>query len=104
MNVIRRTRERVLVSLTTAELDTVEQALARSTSSAAAQECLAQLRSRLGELQISDDSELLDAWADGASVQVRAITAHGDPVDMGTDEARAFVERIREAVNETDAG
>jgi hypothetical protein len=102
MNVIRRTHDRVLLSLTAAEFETVEHVLARVTSSAATEECLAQVRSRLGEVPISNDSEVLDAWADGASVQVRAITVYGDPVEMGTGEAQAFAERIRQAIN--DAG
>jgi hypothetical protein len=42
------------------------------------------------------------AWADGASVQVRAMTAFADPLDMGTGEARAFAERTLAAAREAD--
>lgn len=44
--------------------------------------------------------ELVDAWADGASVQAICVTVFGDPVDMGTEEARRFAEQILESVRE----
>jgi hypothetical protein len=36
----------------------------------------------------------LDVWADQGSVQVICVTAFGDPVDLGVDEARDFSERL----------
>jgi hypothetical protein len=51
----------------------------------------------------ADAHEMVDVWSDGASVQVRAVTAFGDPVDMGTEEAREYARRILAAADETDA-
>ena len=39
-------------------------------------------------------AERSDAWSDGSSVQVICITAFGDPVDMSSEEARRFAEKI----------
>jgi hypothetical protein len=46
------------------------------------------------EAPIAGSTELVSVWRDGASVQVRAISAFGDPVDMGEDEAEAFAAQI----------
>jgi hypothetical protein len=69
MNIIHRTRERALLSVTSAELDAIEQALAASTSSAAAQECLTRLREDLRSRPVSAEHAILNVWADGASVR-----------------------------------
>ncbi len=34
----------------------------------------------------SPESEIFDAWRDGESVQIRAISAFGDPADLGLEE------------------
>ena len=101
MNLTHRTRDQALVSLSTKELGLIQQALARL-DSPEAQQCLASLRSQAETRPVSDDLEFVDAWADGASVQVRAITVHADPVDMGTEEARAFARRILTAADVAD--
>ncbi|MBL8755504.1 MAG: hypothetical protein JNK15_19545 [Planctomycetes bacterium] len=49
-----------------------------------------------------NDGEVVDAWADGASVQVRVITVWGDPVDMGSDEARDLAAKILAAAKAAD--
>jgi hypothetical protein len=91
----------VLLSLSSAEFGLFEQALARLHSSEAEQ-YLAYLRPQIETCSVSDNYELVDAWADGASVQVRAITVHADPVDMGTEEARDYARRILDAANAAD--
>ncbi|HWA76842.1 MAG TPA: hypothetical protein VG937_31125 [Polyangiaceae bacterium] len=101
MNLTHRTRYQALVSLSSTELGLIEQALARL-DSPDAQQCLASLRSQTETRTVSDDAEFVDAWADGASVQVRAITVHADPVDMGTEEARDFARRILSAADIAD--
>jgi hypothetical protein len=103
MNPIRRTRDRVLLSMSTAEIETVEQALAQLTSSDDAQKCLALLRSRLEDVAISHTDDILDAWVDGGSVQVRAISVYADPVDLGAGEARSYAQKILKAAEEADA-
>jgi hypothetical protein len=101
MNLTHRTEHHVLVSLSTRELGVLEQALTRR-DSPDARECLASLRAQTATSLTANDTELVEAWADGASVQVRAITVHGDPVDMGTAEARLFAQRILDAAHSAD--
>ncbi|MGD0530077.1 MAG: hypothetical protein ABSE49_33385 [Polyangiaceae bacterium] len=42
------------------------------------------------------------AWVDGASIQIKAVTAHGDPVDFGTDEVRDIIAALTRMVEEID--
>ena len=42
------------------------------------------------------------AWVDGASVQIKAVTAHGDPVDFGTDEVREIIAALSKMVAHID--
>jgi hypothetical protein len=102
MNIIRRTGERVLLSLTSVELDLIEEALSHRASSTAAQACLSLLREQVKARPVSEEADILDVWADGVSVQVRAITAYADPVDLGSEEARAFAQRILACAREAD--
>jgi hypothetical protein len=102
MNIIHRTREAALISVTSAELEAIEQALATSTSSTAAQECLARLRKDLGSRPVLAEHDILNVRADGAAVLVRAISVYSDPVDMSSEEARAFAQRILDCANEAD--
>jgi hypothetical protein len=41
----------------------------------------------------------LDAWFDGSAVCVVAISASGDPLDLGEDEARAFLAKLQVALD-----
>jgi hypothetical protein len=102
MNIIHRTRERALLSVTSEELEAIEQALAASTSSAAAQECLARLRKALSSRPVSAEHDILNVCADGAAVLVRAVSVYADPVDMSSEEARDFAQRILDCASEAD--
>jgi hypothetical protein len=102
MNIVHRIRERALLSVTSEELDAIEQSLAANTASAAAQECLVQLRRELGSRPVSAEHDLLDVRADGAAVLVRAISVYADPVDMGSEEARHFARRILDCASKAD--
>jgi hypothetical protein len=42
------------------------------------------------------------AWIDGASIQIKAVTAYGDPVDFGTDEVRDIIAALTWMVREID--
>jgi hypothetical protein len=42
------------------------------------------------------------AWVDGASIQIKAVTSHGDPVDFGTDEVRAIIAALTRMVHQID--
>ena len=48
------------------------------------------------------DEDRLGAWCDGASVQVVAVGANGDPVDMSVSEARAFLIELQKAIDEAE--
>ena len=45
----------------------------------------------------SANDELM-CWADGASVQIKAVSAFGDPVDCSAEEALQFSREITDAV------
>lgn len=48
----------------------------------------------------SPESEIFDAWRDGESLQIRAISAFGDPADLGLDEVS---DKIRALIEEPAA-
>jgi hypothetical protein len=106
MNMIMRTRARALLSISPEELAAIQEALAEAGASAAVRQCLAELNAQLESCPLSEtedaDADLLNVWADGASVQVRAITAYADPVDLGSEEAREFAARILACAAEAD--
>jgi hypothetical protein len=103
MNVIARTTDRILVSLSKEELDLVRSALQTTSAipghapnnreevARRSLEILEQLDAPCARQGCVD---VVEVWADGG-VQVRAITVFGDPVDMSDDEARDFADRIR---------
>jgi hypothetical protein len=39
-------------------------------------------------------TEVFEAWRDGASVQIRAISAFGDPADLSFEEVRSKIQPI----------
>ena len=41
-------------------------------------------------------------WIDGDSIQIKAVTAHGDPVDLGTDEVRRIIQALTRMVATID--
>ena len=51
------------------------------------------------DVYVNDDFR---AWVDGSSVQIKAVTAHGDPVDFGTGEVRAIIAALTRMVQEID--
>ena len=42
------------------------------------------------------------AWVDGASIQIKAITGGGDPVDLGTEEVREIIAALARMVKHID--
>lgn len=99
MNVIAQHQDRVLLSIGPEDLREVITAL-QSHSSTAAQGIASRLQSQLRTAPHA--VELAEAWADGGSVQVRAISIWGDPLDLGDGEAREFAARILKAVGEAE--
>lgn len=45
------------------------------------------------------DGEVFEAWRDGESIQIRAISAYGDPADLGYQEVE---ETIKNLIKEND--
>ena len=43
---------------------------------------------------VAQAAEIFDAWRDGASIQIRASSAFGDPADLGFDEVRKKLQPI----------
>lgn len=41
-------------------------------------------------------------WIDGDSIQIKAVTSHGDPVDLGTGEVRAIIVALSAMVERID--
>jgi hypothetical protein len=118
MHLIRKTKQRYLVSLTPEELTGISNALNEvcngvHIADAEFQNRLGHTRSelasalqRLGEFiaaENADSMDIADAWSDGGSVQVRAISVSGDPVDWGTEEALSFAALITRCAHEADA-
>jgi hypothetical protein len=48
----------------------------------------------------SAEPEVFDAWRDGESMQIRAISVYGDPADLGLDEVS---DKIRALLEEPEA-
>ena len=61
---------------------------------------------RSSEVQMSCEQQFaiddFRCWTDGASIQIKAVTSHGDPVDLGTDEVRAIVEALIRMIEHID--
>jgi hypothetical protein len=118
MHLIRKTKQRYLVSLTPEELTGISNALNEvcngvdigdaefQTRLGHPRSQLAGILHQLGEAFAAADAdsmEVADVWSDGGSVQVRAISVSGDPVDMSTEEALSFAGLITRCAHEADA-
>ncbi len=49
------------------------------------------------------DFDTVTAWADGCSVQVRCVSAYGDPVDMSSEEARELARLLLSCADKADS-
>ena len=118
MHLIRKTKQRYLLSLTPEELAGMANALNEvcngvhiadvefQTRLGYTRPELASTLQRLGECIAADDAnsmDMADAWSDGGSVQIRAISVSGDPLDWGTEEALSFAALITRCAHEADA-
>ena len=115
MKTVIATKARVLVSLSTDELLALANSLNEvlNNSSIDEHDChtrigidydkLQELHRNLLEVkqfEMSPDSEIFDAWRDGESVQIRAISVFGDPADLGFEEVS---DKLRALLEDTDA-
>ena len=117
MNFILQTSERLLVSLSREELRGISNALNEvcngihideaefQTRLGVTRSFLQQALTTIGGRLVATPEPNYDcatAWADGASVQIRAISVFGDPVDMGADGARDFAALITDAITQAE--
>ncbi len=114
MNLLLKTSERALISFSSQELHGIASALGEVCAAAnvgddefrgrfgADRSLFVDLRERLlAELKPQLRTyELVNAWAEPASVMVRAITVHGDPVEMSTSEAEGFLGKLKAAIEQ----
>ena len=118
MKLIHKTKQRFLVSLTPEELTGISNAL--NEVCAGVQIADAEFQTRLGHTRPelasilqrfgecfaaanANNMEVVEAWSDGGSVQVRAISVSGDPVDMGSEEALAFAALVTRCAHEAES-
>lgn len=56
----------------------------------------------------NDDSPVvgdrLDAWYDGSAICIIAVGAHGDPLDLGESEVRAYIAKLQACLREAEGG
>lgn len=117
MHIVLRTKDRALVSLTAEELLLITHGLGQATDQRDLGD--AEFRRRFGGerakvaalhgalLESSPERrqeiETAEVWAEpGRSVMLKAISVDGDPVELSTDEAREFAERLRAAIEASD--
>lgn len=100
MHVVLHHLGRVLVAMGPEDLDIVKGALSAQRSHAPARALLEQLEAEVAGAP--SQPELAEAWADGGAVHVRVMTVWGDPMDLGSQEARRFAERILRAASDAE--
>ena len=118
MNLIHKTKQRYLVSFTPEELTGIVNALNEVCNGVLIADGefqarfghtrleLANILQRFGESFAADNAdsmEIAEAWSDGGSIQIRAISVSGDPVDMNAEEALSFAAIITRCAHEADA-
>ena len=52
------------------------------------------------ELQF--ENEGFRAWVDGASIQIKAVSPNGDPLDLGTGEVKEIIAALTRMVRQID--
>lgn len=114
MNLAFKSSGRILLSLTRSELVTLSNSLNEVCNGINITE--AEFETRVGASR-SEGLELLAriiaaidaphtevevarAWADSGAVMVKAISAFGDPVELGEEDVRRFAEDLASAIRE----
>jgi hypothetical protein len=59
-------------------------------------QALLALDANQGESRASDRA---DVWEDQGVIMIKCVTAYGDPVELGEEEAREFARRLDEAIS-----
>ena len=117
MNLVRAAATRLLISIPREDLIGMSNALNEVCNGAGIEDV--EFEARLGqtredlrkslralvealEAPVEASAEVLTVWADGSSIRVRAVSASGDPVDLGVEEARGFAAQILECAGEAE--
>jgi hypothetical protein len=45
----------------------------------------------------------LDAWFDGSAICVVSVGTHGDPMDLGEEEVRSFIEKLQACLKQAES-
>jgi hypothetical protein len=114
MNLVLRTADRALLSMTAEELGTLSNALNEvcngvhiddrdfQTRVGVDRDVALEMLRRIGlaiDAPVSS-GEISQTWADNGAVMVKAITAFGDPVELSESESRKFAESLATAMRE----
>lgn len=106
MKNIVSTNSQFLLSLSSSELTAISNSLSEvlNCSSVTESNCASKIGITHNELkrlhksvvQITEetdknDGEIFQVWQDAASIQLRAISAYGDPADLGFDEVNSVL-------------
>lgn len=111
MNVVCKSNERVLISMTLADLLAISNALNEVCNGIHIPDVdfhnrlgvtREEARSTLDEVSAAFDAtasgtEVCRAWNDGGSVMIKAVTVAGDPVELGEQEAQEFLASLAAA-------
>ncbi len=61
-----------------------------------------ELEPDMGQQQLFAEDRL-DAWFDGSAICVVAVSAHGDPLDLGEEEVRALIAKLEHCLAQSQA-
>jgi hypothetical protein len=112
MNIVSKSADRVLISISTADLLAISNALNEICNGVHIADTEFQTRLGVSRAQAlstlsrvlaahdapETDMEVCTAWEDHGGVMVKAITVHGDPAELGEAEAREFIQTVAAAV------
>lgn len=105
MHKVLEDSRQLLLSLSVEELAVLTQLVEAASGVAGAGPQMAELLGALkAEVHESRrEREVTQAWEDRGVVMVRVMDTFGDPVELNEDEARAFVQRLQNAIKDAES-
>jgi hypothetical protein len=119
VNAVLQTPQRLLLSVTTDELNGICNALSEVCHGVHIEDSEFETRIGVPRAFLADLLDHLlagvkhpalradtraEAWTDGGSVQAICVTVSGDPADMSPEEGRVFADQLRTAIAEAEDG
>ena len=112
MNILLQTQERALISVSSAQLVSLANALNEICNGiqigegefesriGAPRKTLLELHATLlSKMDVTEQEyELVEVYPEPASVMVRAVSVYGDPVELSTSEAQKLVDDLKQAI------